>query len=133
MTVLFLASGVVFGAALIFILMFGERDIGEVAQVGLGLAAAVWAIARLSRCGIYADAEGVRILNPLSAPRLRWEEIRRFELTDRGGCRVERTDGSAVNAFGIQKPQGTSRERSREAAMVAELNRRLEQRCVARA
>jgi hypothetical protein len=78
---------------------------------------------------VYADANGIRILNPLSTTRVRWDEIRGFELTDRGSCRVERVDASHVNVFGIQQPQwgGPGRPRGRrERGMIEELNRRLD-------
>lgn len=121
------AAGVGCGLMLIALLALGPRDAGSVVEELVGLVLSLWAALRLSRCGIYADCEGIRILNPLSSTRLRWDEVRRFELTDRGPCRVERVEGSHVNVFGIQQPRwgGPGRPRGRrERDTIEELNRR---------
>jgi hypothetical protein len=125
---LFVAAGAWFLVSMIAILVLGRPDTGEALKVGVGLVLSLWSLFRLSRCGIYADHEGVRVLNPLSSTRLRWDEIRRFILTERGGCRLERVHGSAVSVFGIQQPTFTLRRssRSREAGMIDELNRRVD-------
>jgi hypothetical protein len=122
------AAGVWFGLMMIALLLLGPRDAGAVVEEVVGLVLSLWALLRLSRCGIYADGEGIRILNPLSSTRVRWDEVRRFELTDRGACRVEHVAGSQVKVFGIQQPQwrGPGRPRGwRERGMIEELNRRL--------
>jgi Bacterial PH domain len=127
------AAGVWFGLMMIALLLFGPRDAGPVVEEVVGLVVSLWALLRLSRCAIYADAEGIRILNPLSTTRVRWDELRGFELPDRGPCRVERVDGSHVSVFGIQQPQwgGPGRPRGRrERGMIEELNGRLDARAV---
>jgi hypothetical protein len=121
------AAGVWCGLMMIALLLLGPRDAGSVVKEVVGLVLSLWALLRLSRCGIYADWEGIRILNPLSSTRVRWDEVRRFELTDRGPCRVERVEGSHVKVFGIQQPRwgGPGRPRGRrERGMIEELNRR---------
>jgi hypothetical protein len=128
------AAGVWFGLMMIALLVLGPRDAGPVAQTVVGLGLSLWALLRLSRCAIHADAEEIRILNPLSTTRVRWEELRCFELADRGPCRVERVDGSQIKVFGIQQPQwgGPGRPRGRrERCMIEDLNRRLDARAPA--
>jgi hypothetical protein len=128
------AAGVWFGLMMVALLLLGPRDAGSVVEDVVGLVLSLWALLRLSRCGIYADAEGIRILNPLSTTRVRWDELRGFELTDRGPCRVERVDASDVRVFGIQQPRwgGPGRPRGRrERGMIEELNRRLDARAAA--
>jgi hypothetical protein len=123
------AAGAWFCLVTIALLLIGPRDVGSIVEDVVGLVLSLWALLRLSRCGIFAGAEGIRILNPLSTTRLRWDELRRFELTDRGACRIERCDGSQVKVFGIQQPQwgGPGRPRGRrERGMIEELNRRLD-------
>lgn len=128
------ASGVWFGLMMIALLLLGPRDIGSIVEEVVGLALSLWALLRLSRCAIYTDAEGILILNPLSTTRVRWDQLRGFELTDRGPCRVQRVDGPDVRVFGIQQPQwgGPGRPRGRrERGMIEELNRRLDARAAA--
>jgi hypothetical protein len=128
------AAGVWFGLMMVALLLLGPRDAVSVVEDVVGLVLSLWALRRLSRCGIYADAEGIRILNPLTTTRVGWDEIRSFELTDRGPCRVERVDASHVRVFGIQQPQwgGPGRPRGRrERGMIEDLNRRLDARAAA--
>jgi hypothetical protein len=123
------ATGVYSAVMMIFILVFGPPDnVEDGVQVGVGLVLSVWAICRLSRCAVYADDDGIRVLNPVSSTRLRWDEIRRFVLMDDGACRIERVDGSTVKVFGIREPRWGRLRRSRrsqEARMIDELNHRL--------
>jgi Bacterial PH domain len=128
------AAGVWFGLMMITLLLVGPRNVGSIVEEVVGLVLSLWVLLRLSRCAIYADAEGIRILNPLSTTRVRWDQLRGFELTDRGPCRVERVDGSQVRVFGIQQPQwgGPGRPRGRrERGMIEELNGRLVARAAA--
>lgn len=126
------ASGVFGAVVMVFILVFGPPDnVGDGVQVGLGLVLSLWAIFRLSRCGIRADDDGIRLLNPVSSTHLRWDEIRRFVLMDDGACRIERVDGSTVKVFGIREPKWARLRRSRrsqEARTIDALNRRLSDR-----
>src|SRR3954453_79190 len=64
------AAGVWFGLMMIALLLLGPRDAGRVVEEVVGLVLSLWALLRLSRCAIYADAEGIRILNPLSTTRV---------------------------------------------------------------
>lgn len=126
------ASGVFGAVVMVFILVFGPPDnVEDGVQVGLGLVLSLWAIFRLSRCGIRADDDGIRLLNPVSSTHLRWDEIRRFVLMDDGACRIERVDGSTVKVFGIREPKWARLRRSRrsqEARTIDALNRRLSDR-----
>jgi hypothetical protein len=129
--VAFVVAGMYGVAMMIAILEFTRPDAVDGAEVGLGLVLSLWSMVRLSRCGIYADHDGIRVLNPLSSTRLRWDEIRRFVLEDQGPCRIERVHGSSVKVFGIQHSVWAALRRSRrtpEAAMIDELNRRLDDR-----
>jgi hypothetical protein len=124
----FVIAGVYVAAMMIAILVLTRPGLVDGVKVGLGFVVSLWSIFRLSRCGIYADHDGIRVLNPLSSTRLRWDEIRRFVLTDRGPSRIERVHGSSVKVFGIQRSTWAvmrSSRRTREAAMIDELNQRL--------
>src|SRR5829696_2235627 len=127
MAAFFVAAGVYGAAMMLFILAFAQLDAADTVEVGLGLGCSVWSIARLSRCGVYADDDGIRILNPLTSTRLRWEEIARFTHEDRGACRAERVDGSAVKIFGVQEPTWSPRRSgaTRAAVLIDRLNLRL--------
>jgi hypothetical protein len=127
-------AGVWFALTTITLLLIGPRDAVSILQDVVGLLISLWALLWVSRCGIHTDGDGILIRNPFSTTRVPREQVRRFELTDRGPCRVERIDGSQVKAFGIQQPQwgapGRPRGR-RERAMIEELNRRLAARVAA--
>jgi Bacterial PH domain len=127
----FVVAGVYGTAMMVALLVLSRPDAADGAELALGLLLSLWSVFRLSRCGIYADGDGIRVLNPLTSRRLRWDEIRRFVLADRGPCRVEAVDGSSVRVFGIQhSPLAALRRsgRTREAVMIAELNQRLDDR-----
>jgi hypothetical protein len=131
MAIVFVAAGVFYAPVTIALLALSDPDAGDTIKIGLGFAVSLWSIFRLRRCGLYPDHDGVLVLNPLSSTRLRWDEIRRFALTERGQGRVERVRGSAVKIFGIQQNTwATLRRASRtpETAMIDELNRRLTDR-----
>jgi Bacterial PH domain len=117
------AAGLWFALVITALLLLGPRDARSLTEDVVGLVLSLWALLRLSRCAIYADGKGIRILNPLSTTRVRWDEVRRFELTGRGPCQIELVDGSRVTTFGIQQPQWGGR---RERDMLEELNRRLD-------
>jgi hypothetical protein len=118
-------AGIYAGILIIVIAALTDIDDGDALQLGLGVTFSLWSLLRLRRCGVYTDDSGVRIVNPLSSTRLGWDEIRRFVLTARGGCRVETLQGASVNVFGIRQTMRGS-QRTPEAAMLDELNRRLE-------
>ena len=127
MSVFFVVAGAYVGAMMVFILAFAELDAAGTAEVAVGLVLSGWSIFRLSRCGVHADRDGVRVVNPVSMTCLRWEEIARFVHEAQGSCRVERRDGSRVSMFGIREPTWSPRRsgRTRAAALIDELNRRL--------
>jgi hypothetical protein len=130
-TVTFVVAGVYGLAMMIAIVALTHPAGGEALKVGVGLLLSVWSIFRLSRCGIYADHDGIRVLNPLSSTHLRWEEIRRFVLNEHGPARIESVHGASVKVFGIQHSPWAALRRSvrtPEARMIDELNRRLQTR-----
>ena len=118
-------AGIYAGILIVTIAALTDLDDGDALQVGIGLTFSLWSLLRLSRCGVYADDSGVRILNPLSSTHLRWDEIQRFVLTAHGGCRVETLQGATVNVFGIRQTMRRI-QRTPEADMVDELNSRLD-------
>jgi hypothetical protein len=135
-TVAFVVAGV-YGAAMMIAIATLTRPSGaDGVKVGVGLLLSLWSIFRLSRCGIYADHDGIRVLNPLSSTRLRWHEIRRFVLSDRGPARIESVHGASVKVFGLQRsPWAVLRRsvRTPEERMIDELNGRLQAGVSARA
>jgi hypothetical protein len=121
--------GVMFSALMVLIVVLTWGDFGEVVICGLGLSFAVWVGVRVSRCGVFVEQTGVRVLNPLSTVRLDWSEIARFELAAYGACSIKRVSGRSVGIVGIQQ---TARDARRgktdtdEAKMINELNALLE-------
>lgn len=123
--------GALLAAPSIALLISSPPGVVDGVEVAIGLALSLLAIFRLGRCGIYVEPDGIRVLNPLSSTRVRWDEIRRFVLPDRGACRIQRHGASAVKVFGIQPATWATLRRmchTRESAMVDELNRRLANR-----
>jgi hypothetical protein len=130
MAVAFVVGGIVIGLQFIALLALSRPGVVDGIELVAGIALCLWAILRLSRCGITADADGVRVLNPLTTTQLRWDEIARFELADQGPALIERRHGRPVKIFGLQqRPVRIRRSRrTREAAMIDELNARLHSR-----
>ena len=88
---------------------------------------------RCARSGVYVDAEGFRILNPLRTSRLGWADVRRFVIKRYGPfplmAHAELTNDEAIHIFGIQGPNPMFRPHSRSAQNeIDALNRRLYQR-----
>lgn len=64
---------------------------------------------RVSRCGIRDDGDALVVRNPFRTVRLRWDEVRGFELDQFGivskvGVRLR--DGSGVGVFGLPRAGG---------------------------
>jgi hypothetical protein len=70
------------------------------------------------------------VLKPLSSVRLKWSEIRSFELSPYGPCTVKRVHARSVPIFGIQQTAWDAQRGKKdtdEAKMIAELNTLLDQ------
>jgi hypothetical protein len=94
-----------------------------------------WPILRLSRCGVYIEDEGVRVLNPIHTVHLKWPEIASFEFASYGACSIKRVRGRSIGIFGIQQTAWDARRGKKdtdEAKMIAELNTLLEAHRVGR-
>ena len=100
------------------------------------LALSGFCLLRLARAGVYADAEGIRILNPLSSTRIPWEHLRRFTLQASKGfpavAFAERTDGTTVQIWGIQARSYTAAAKKIPEQVVERLNERLREERAAR-
>jgi hypothetical protein len=102
---------------------------GSWAPAGVVVALSAFCLLRLARAGVYADDEGIRVLNPMRTVRIPWERVERFTLRPHKGFPAvgfaELSDGSRVQIWGIQ-----ARSRAKAALripeeVVAQLNERL--------
>jgi len=93
------------------------------------LALSAFCLARLARAGVYADDEGIRILNPLRSVRVPWDHILRFTVRASKGFPAvgfaELVDGREIMIWGIQSRSGTAVAKRIPAEVVEELNERL--------
>jgi hypothetical protein len=86
---------------------------------------------RLARAGVYADDEGIRVLNPLRTVRIPWEQVDHFSLRPYKGFPsvgfAELVDGGRVQMWGIQaRSYNTAAKRVPE-ELIEALNRRLQE------
>ena len=104
----------------------GQTPWAAVAVVG---ALSTFCLLRLARAGVYADAEGIRVLNPLRTQRIPWEHVLRFTCKPSKGFPAvgfaELIDGREVQIWGIQARSGTPAARRIPDEVVAALNERL--------
>jgi hypothetical protein len=102
---------------------------GPWAPVGVVAALAVFCLLRLARAGVYADADGIRVLNPLRTQWVPWEHVLRFTLKASKGFPAvgfaELIDGREIQIWGIQSRSGTVNARRIPEEVVAALNARL--------
>lgn len=93
------------------------------------LALSAFCLLRLARAGVYADAEGIRILNPLRTVRVPWERLIRFSLRPSGGFAAvgfaELVDADPIQIWGIQARVNTVPSRRIPEEIVGQLNARL--------
>ena len=86
---------------------------------------------RLARAGVYADGDGIRVLNPLRTERVPWDHVLRFTLRASRGFPavgfVELIDGREILVWGIQSRSYTTAARRIPEEVVAALNERLAQ------
>jgi hypothetical protein len=121
--------GMMFGAVMVLFLILTWGDPGELVICGLGLCFAAWVGIRVSRCGVFVEDDGVRVLNPFSTVHLKWSEIARFELSSYGACLIKLVHGRSVGIVGIQQTARDARKAKKdtdEARMISELNALLE-------
>ena len=92
-------------------------------------ALSAFCLLRLARAGVYADAEGVRIVNPFRTVRLPWERIVRFSLRPSGGFAAvafaELVDAEPIQIWAIQARVNTVPSRRVPEELVEQLNERL--------
>ena len=102
---------------------------GSWAAVAVVGALSLFCLLRLARAGVYADGDGIRVLNPLRTVRVPWDHVLRFTLkASRGFPAVafaELIDGREIQIWGIQSRSGTAAARRIPAAVVDALNERL--------
>jgi hypothetical protein len=122
-------GGLALGAVMTMFGVLAWGDAGAEVICGLAIVFSAWVATRWSRCGVFVEDSGVRVLNPISSVRLRWAEITSFQLASYGSCSVKRVDGEPVPIFGIQQTAWDARRGktdTEEAKMIAELNALLE-------
>jgi hypothetical protein len=93
-----------------------------------GVLIGAFLVLRMGRAAVYAERDGVRIVNVWSTRFLTWGEIREFAKRPYGPAKVTTVDHRAVDIFAIQQSNWANmRHKSNTAsdAMVAELNARL--------
>ncbi len=99
-----------------------------VAVVG---ALSLFCLLRLARAGVYADADGIRVLNPLRTVRVPWDHVLRFTLKPHRGFPavgfVELIDGREIQIWGAQARSSTAAAKRIPEQVVAQLNERLAQ------
>jgi hypothetical protein len=123
--VTYVGGGLALGAVMAMFGVLAWGNIGAEVICGLGIAFASWVATRWSRCGVYIEDDGVRVLRPLSSVRLKWLEIASFELSSYGPCLIKRTHGRSVSIFGIQQTAWDAQRgktNTDEARTIAELN-----------
>lgn len=86
---------------------------------------------RLARAGVYADARGIRVLNPLRTVRVPWDRVQRFSLRPHKGFPAvgfaELVDGSRVQIWGIQSRSASAAARRVPEQLIEQLNEALAQ------
>ena len=125
----YIVGGLMFVALMMFFALSTVDDPSSCAFALGGALLGLWPVLRLSRCGVYIEDHGVRVLKPLSSVGLKWSEISSFELSPYGACRIKRNRGTSVPIFGIQQTAWAAQRGktdTEEAQMIAELNARLE-------
>ncbi|MET0603658.1 MAG: hypothetical protein ABW167_16865 [Baekduia sp.] len=128
-------GGLALGAVMTMFGFLAWGDAGAEVICGLAIVFSAWVATRWSRCGVFVEDGGVRVLNPMSSVRLKWAEITSFQLVSYGSCVVHRAHGQPVRIFGIQQTAWDARKGKKdtdEAKMIAELNALLEAHRVGR-
>jgi hypothetical protein len=122
-------GGLLFAGVMLFFAL-NTLDNGLALGIAIiGVLLGTWAALRLSRCGVYIEAEGVLVLRPMSSIRLKWSEIASFELSSYGACLIRRAHGRSVPIFGIQQTAWDAQRGTKdtdEAKQIAQLNALLE-------
>lgn len=94
--------------------------------VGLLSAFCLW---RLARAGVYADDEGIRVLNPTRTTRVAWDDVLRFRMRSHRGFPAvgfaELVDGTEILCWGLQARSRNAAAMRIPEAVVEELNERL--------
>jgi hypothetical protein len=125
----YLIGGLIFLTTMIFFALNTVDNSVAAAYFAGAAILSCWPVLRLSRCGVYIEDAGVRVLNPIHTVRLEWSEIAKFEFASYGACSIKRVRGKSIAIFGIQQTAWDARRGKKdtdEAKMIAELNACLE-------
>ena len=102
-----------------------ERAAPAVAMVAMS----TFVFFRLARAGVYADDDGIRVVNPLRTERLPWEHLVRFTFKAYKGFPgiglAELIDGRRVELWGIQARSPNEGAKRVPRQLVDDLNERL--------
>ena len=102
---------------------------GDWVPVAVVGALSLFCLLRLARAGVYADDEGIRVLNPLRTVRVPWDHVLRFTLKPHKGFPAlgfaELIDGRQVEMWGVQSRSSTVAAKKIPEDLVAQLNERL--------
>jgi PH (Pleckstrin Homology) domain-containing protein len=95
------------------------------------LAISAFVYLRLARGGVYADDEGIRIVNPMSTVAIPWAHLVRFTARPSGGFPwmgfAQRVDGTEVQIWGVQARNGNDASKRIVDDVIEQLNERLAQ------
>ncbi len=84
---------------------------------------------RLARAGVYADEQGIRVVNPLQTVRVPWDRIMRVTVRASKGFPAvgfaEMHDGTRVQMWGIQSRSASVPAKRVPEELVEQLNERL--------
>lgn len=131
----YLIGGLIFLATMVFFALNTVDNSVAAAYFAGAAILSCWPVLRLSRCGVYIEDEGVRVLNPIRTVRLNWSEIASFEFASYGACSIKRVRGKSIGIFGIQQTAWDARRGKQdtdEAKMISELNALLESHRIGR-
>lgn len=102
---------------------------GDWVPVAVVGALSAFCLLRLARAGVYANDEGIRVLNPLRTVRVPWDHVLRFTLRPHKGFPAlgfaELIDGREVELWGVQSRSSTATAKKVPEDLVAQLNERL--------
>jgi len=105
------------------------RGGGSWAPVVVVVTLSAFCLWRLARAGVYADADGIRVLNPTRTTRIAWEDVLRFRMRSHKGFAAvgfaELVDGTQVLCWGLQARSRNAAAMRIPEAVVEELNERL--------
>lgn len=126
----FIAAVAVLGS---FVVASGSEaeGAGRYAPPLVMLALGAFCYLRLARAGVYADDEGIRIVNPLRTVRVPWGRVVRFNVRRHGGFPAVGfamlDDGTEIKVWGMQARNGSPGAIRVAMRLADDLNERLSQ------